>query len=447
MLYSGKGVKQKKVNIRNSVVLITWLILGTSSSMFVMIDSNNYYKNSIIYLGIILILHSFIYFIKHGGRYITPSGMFFLYSALIHGFSSVYIAFTGFFNVEMGQGHFIGLLLIYFSQIIVYHLFSTHTASEKNYQANFSNINLRQSYYGLVALLLIAVFTISVMVLDLSTLKEAVFYFVLIFITVNIAFKKESIGIRKIILVFTLFFLYYTFAFSGFGRINIATLLVTISMILQFKIKKKYLKSIVVLSFVPLIMIASLMRGGTVGDINSGLYSIISPFYRMGQIIQLYIDGNLGLSFGQTIYAALVVLIPRNIWPSKPWNFNRQITYIFAPQYISAGHSEASVFMAELVYNFGILFSLVVSILIIGLVLSYLDKMFIFSFKRINWGIKNIIIFTIISIASAGSMNLLWGGFSTYINRDGFRILFGLFFLLIVNILNNGMKEKVESIN
>src|SRR5699024_6749199 len=115
------------------------------------------------------------YFIKHGGRYITPSGIFLLYSALIHGFASIYGVFRDSYDIVMG--HYIGLLLVYFSQVLVYYFFSTSTESEKNYRATFYNINIKHNYFGLVVIVLMTSFVIRRIIPTASLLSSIAFYF------------------------------------------------------------------------------------------------------------------------------------------------------------------------------------------------------------------------------------------------------------------------------
>ncbi|MGH2101174.1 hypothetical protein ACRCJN_00310 [Aerococcus urinaeequi] len=377
------------------------------------------YDGQIVYLGYLIVLHGLIYFNLHGANFITPTGLYLLYCSLLHGFASISLGSD--INRDLSFGHFLASLILYFSQILIYFLIlenGTHFQVE-----NRPTPKKTTKIKRLLLFLLVLGFILSKLHSSLNFFFSAMIYVSTVVLSLDTFILNKKITIINILLWSALVLFYFKELFSGFGRINIVTLVIANVMLLAIKINKPIVKRGMTIMFVPSIIMGSLLRGGTSDNLLGGIGSIVSPLLRFGDLLNLYIKGDLDLSFGKTIYAAFIVFIPRELWNNKPWNFNREITYIFTPQYVENGHSEAAVLAAEFLFNFGFI-GVIIGFLFFSLFLRFLDrKIFNIYLNKTEFTILDLINFSVIIIISAGLLNLMWGGFSTQINRDGFRIL------------------------
>ena len=84
---------------KNILEFMIWIILGLISTILLTLEKDSY-RLVTIYCGIIIMLHSGIYFRVHGGRYITPTGLYLLYSALVQGYALIYINFVSYYKIR-----------------------------------------------------------------------------------------------------------------------------------------------------------------------------------------------------------------------------------------------------------------------------------------------------------------------------------------------------------
>lgn len=403
---------------RNSLILLcVWSIIGMLSIFIV--GGNYTYNLATAFVGLITIFHGLYYFNMHGGNYITPTGLFLLYSSVLHGFASISINQVAAYEVT--RGHYIASLSTFFLQVIVYHWILSDY-QEKNLNG-FKKVYTRPPVNRFIILVGVIGFGLGVISPTFGELGSAAIYVTIVILVIRNVLLVNKVNVHHFFYSMGLFSIYYLFLFASFGRINLVTLLAIIAMIFSYKLNTKVIKLFITVMFYPSIMIGSYLRSGDLFDISSGVGSIISPFYRFGQLVDLYMDHVISLDWGRTIYAAFIVIIPREIWPNKPWNFNREITFLFTPQYIADGHSEAAVFNAEMMYNFGFV-GIVLGGFLLGWLISKMEKeIFIKYAMRRVYDIKDLVFLSFSLIVASGLMNLLWGGFSTFINRDGFRLL------------------------
>lgn len=421
----------------NIYKIFIWLSLGLCSVFFIDPNDVEPYKISLIYLGICIIIHGLISFYRHGGDFITPTGFYMLVSVVLSGVPSIYINFIGSYYIVLG--HFIATLVSFICQVLIYHIFGNERRSIKVCTKELKEISISKELYDWTLLLgiflMLGGIIISQVSSALSFFLEASVYVGIVIIAISL-FRTggKGYGLNKVLVVIALFGCNYFFLFEGFGRINLATLLLALVICYNHRLNRKILKVLISIGTLPALIIASLMRGGSLQDISAGMGSIISPFYRFGQLVELYNENIIDLYWGKTIWAAIVTPIPRDLWPSKPWNFNREITYIFKPEYVAYGHSEASVLYAECFFNFGYL-GLILGILFIGFLLKFLDSNYLRMIETANlWSKPDFLKYLVTIIVTVGMLDLYWGGFSTFMAREGFRLIVLLILLTIMYI-------------
>ncbi|TFE01705.1 hypothetical protein [Jeotgalibacillus salarius] len=416
-------MKRKTINL---VALGWWLILAVMTVFLKDPASSEPYKDGINLLGILIIVHGIYAFYRHGGRYITPTGVFMLTSVIVGGFAALYLNnFEGFFMVE---GHYLATLIVFVSQLCVYYLFSNtpislgHHLVEPAVRIQFSDDLTRWVF--LVAILTAAGGSVIFYTIPSLSLFQAPAVYVSIIMIAIALFRDENKKVRvsSLLFVLFLFFIYYFWLFSGFGRIDLATLVFGLLISVHKRLFKNLVKTMIAVAALPSVIAASLLRGGDLSDLDGGIGSVVSPHYRFGQLIELYQDGLLQLQWGKTIWAAAVTPVPRAIWPEKPWNFNREITYIFNPEYVIYGHSEAAVLYAEWLFNFGFA-GILFCVVFLGVLLKWLDRKYFSLLFKSSWSSGDFIKFTVVVIMMGGMLNLYWGGFSTFMAREGIRLM------------------------
>lgn len=401
--------------------------MGSISFFMLSLNLESPYKISIIYLGVIIIIQGLVSFYKHGGMLMTPTGVFMLVSVVLGGFTSIYMNYQEDYTIQLG--HFISTYIIFNSQILIYYIFGNEKKSVIVNKKKNKRVSLRsetKTYaFKLGAFIIISSYIISLLHSRLSFFRANGIYIGIIILSVAL-FRSTNKGyaIKNYLFVASLFIVYYLYLFEGFGRINIATLAIAIILTFNYRDLTKKIKKIIFVGGIPSVLLASLMRGGTVNNLTGGIGSVVSPNYRFGQIVELYNNNVLNLRWGKTIWAAIVTPIPRVIWEAKPWNFNREITYIFAPQYVAYGHSEAAVTHAEWFLNFGYV-GILLFIFLTGYLLIVLDSNYLRISKKRNdlWTKIDFVTYVAIIITTSGFLDLYWGGVSTFMARGGIRLL------------------------
>lgn len=421
---------------KNISELVVWLILGLISILLYAIYP---LKISLIFTGILIVVHALIYFNIHGGKSLSPSSIFLLFSALLYGFPSIFSNYVKGYTIL--SGHYLASLLLYLSQIIIYHIL-LYQNSRSDYSFQSKEVKKLTSKNRVIYYILVLIsFGLVNLIPIFSGLRAAITYTFILIMTTTIIIRNEQIKSSHLIAIALLYFYYIFNYFAGFGRINLVTLILSIFLIIQLRVTFKGTKPLITVLFFPLIILGSLLRGGSLDNIFGGIGSIVSPYYRLGQLVELYMNNYISPSFGKTFIAAFLVFIPRNIWKNKPWSFNREITKIFAPQYVAYGHSEVATVLGEFIYNFGFV-GIILYILTIGFFVSYLDKTVVKSVTNRNWNFTNVIIYSAVSLTTAGLLNLIWGSVPTFINRDGFRILYLFVIYMIMKFINKLKKIK-----
>lgn len=419
---------------------ILCLILGLVSVLF---TEYGLLIESIRYLGVLTMVHALLCFYLSGGQLITPTGIYMISSALLGGFASVLMLMDTQYRIV--YGHWVAIFVIFLAQIFVA-LVSRHYVpkypnlvrlkiDEDAFAKRFgydvaSERSLKLWSTGLGLTMLIVAFAGSLTMRSLEYLFQDMTYAgIIVLVTGQLKSGGYRLRVRDLLLAALLFLFYYFREFEGFGRINLVSLLIAIGLSLNYKFKTKRLKRIILFGFFPSIAVGSLLRGGSLESIASGMGSMVSPLYRFGELVEMYLRGDLNLFYGKTLWAALVSPVPRALWENKPWNFNREITYIFARKYVPYGHSEASVLYAEWFFNFGFL-GILIGIVLMGWFLRKLDTAYFRIADHRVWSKHEFIVFLLILLVASGLLDLFWGGFSTFAARSGFRLILLSVFLL-----------------
>ncbi|GEL07241.1 hypothetical protein [Salisediminibacterium halotolerans] len=437
------------MNYNNLAKMMLWLSLGLSSVFFMNQVNGSPYYISIFFLAVLIIIHGIFSFYKHGGDFITPTGIYMLVSVVIGGIPAILMIHDSSYDIVFG--HWIATYSVFTGQVLIYHVFGSEQKSirkcTKEGRTQFLPKKLITWAYVLGLFLAVMGLIFSLINYGFeSFLTPSVYVSMVIILVALWRSGGGGISVHKLVITIALFFVYYQFFFSGFGRINVATLLLVLVLSMNHKFLNKNLKKIIVIGTFPAMLMASYVSAGGNSGETRGMGSMISPHYRFGELIQMYNEGVLDLFWGKTIWAAIVTPVPREFWADKPWNFNREITFIFRPEYIEDGHSEASVIYAEWFFNFGYP-GIVLAILSMGLFLKVIDSMYLKAAVNFNWKRIDFVKHVTLLILMVGLIDLYWGGFSTFMARGGIRLLVFYAVLMIFLIYIQRKRKKMNRAN
>jgi hypothetical protein len=159
---------------------------------------------------------------------------------------------------------------------------------------------------------------------------------------------------------------------------------------------------------------------------ENGMESVVNPLRSFATLLDYNDAGWLSHSWGHTFWSALVALVPRRIWPEKPVGFGAELVPVLTPQMVGTGHSEAALFFAEWLFNFG-LPGLLLMVPAAGLFVWGLDRMLAHTMRFALDSRRAIVRYAIAVVAAAGVIDLAWVGTFTYMSRSGSRL-----FILVV---------------
>lgn len=420
------------MEIRYSLIfkIIIWLSLGLLNLLFIDVLSIEPYDTSTQFLGILIILFGLINFWIHGGKFITPTGVFMLTTVVFSGMAAIYATNDNYIN---DIWLWLATLIAFYCQVITFYFFLDNKNMKKVIipDSPISTTNFSVLLWGLKLGILLFLLGIIASLLGYkdSALAIAASFDGIVIIIVSIWSIAKKKTFIKIIFSLVLFSIYYFYIFNNFGRITLASLVLALLLGITYKFKNKTIKILIIIGLVPAIIFASIQRAEFTGELNpiqsseiTGFESAVSPLVTFGELMKMNYYDTLELQWGKTIWAAIVTFIPRDLWIEKPQTFGREITIIFTPELVRFGHSEASITFGEWIYNFGntgILFA----ILFLGFSIRKLDRVYVHFLNKKFESKWNFINFISILIVTSGILDFYWGGFSTFMTRGGIRLL------------------------
>lgn len=222
--------------------------------------------------------------------------------------------------------------------------------------------------------------------------------------------------------------------FSGFGRLNVATLGICFVFLACLIWRSRWIKVVPLLLSGPLLVVAAQIRSNAVitrrsllGNPFEGLGSMLAPYFTLREVLTRFgMPGSLSrfeFQWGKTLLASVLFWVPRSLWPSKPPGLGFQYTLWFRPDLASVGHSMVASYLSEPYVNFGIL-GLVTAPLVLGTVLGLIDRA-VYQLSsgprsldtRYCWkGVS-------IAVVVAGTADYVWGSSFTVFTRVGSRLI------------------------
>lgn len=257
---------------------------------------------------------------------------------------------------------------------------------------------------------------------------------------------RVSTRIRGVSLMLVTFFVETGLSLGGFGRLNLAVLALSVVVVASVALKSKWLKWGTVLATGPVLVVLinqrllflEEQRSGSV-DQSEGVGSVVGPFQSAATITEASLQGMVDLAWGKTIFNAVVIWVPRVVWPEKPIGFGREIVQVTQPWLTSnTAHSDAGTFVGEAVWNFGVWGA---PVYFIGLILGIrlLDR----RIQTLGQGdphVGALLRLMTAAMLSGTLLNIVWGSISTAAART----LLPLAVLLAVRFVHAAISSRVE---
>jgi hypothetical protein len=327
-------------------------------------------------------------FIRRGGAMVAPSGLYGLASAVFLGLPPLWTYLAGVRSIDATDCLVSG---ISFAVLTVTALISRMGKRRKHVRtpATDAMVELYQRVpcrmLGLSVLLFIMGSLMNAA--ELPFARGAVYVSVLfsaVAAITAISSRKWLLTVLSCVLTLSILGVYLMVHFTGFGRLMIATLGISIVFVASVIWKSRWIKAIAFLASGPLLVIAAQIRSSSTITAHSllrnplsGLYSMLAPYLEFGEILQrVGMPGSMRefeFQWGKAFVPAVSWFVPRWIWPSKPMALGHQLTLWFRPDLVSVEHTFAGgSYLGEFYVNFGFLGLLVVP-LVLGIVLRLLD--------------------------------------------------------------------------
>lgn len=236
--------------------------------------------------------------------------------------------------------------------------------------------------------------------------------------------RSRPFAIAFVVLGASIGLFWFTFAFSGFGRINVAALGLTAAMAWTYLRPIPGIKLMGVCAVpVGIVWGAFLREGATrVSDVlarGEGTTSVFAPFTTTVRILDEGVHYGIGTLFEQ-LFVSLALPIPREIWSSKPLGFARELAFTLEPG-VSAvsGHSMAAGIVGEYVTYLGAIGPLVAVVVVLLHVWAIDRALPTFDPNGSTFWTS------VLAIGlSAQTLTLVWGGVQSYWSR-GWNLLIG----------------------
>lgn len=213
--------------------------------------------------------------------------------------------------------------------------------------------------------------------------------------------------------------LYWSFVFTGFGRITILALVVCGVAVLSWA-RPSWVWKAVLLVATPFGLVQGFAVETDTG-LTRGSGSLVSPLWDGAATLDFAGTPILPYAKGETYLANLVSWVPRSVWPDKPLGLGSTAVQWISPRQFGTGHSVAVTYVGEFVYNFGWL-GVVLGSVALGAMLGFGDRYAFRTVARFRQGIWPICAFVTYVLLLSAQLDFVWAGTNAPVQRYGPRI-------------------------
>lgn len=377
-------------------------------------------------------------FWTHGGRRISAPGA---YSAAMLGFGG----YAGWWWTSHTAGVELttivrAMIVLYVVQVLTYAFFWHDTTHEQVHLTRWKSADpavRAVSRWGTQLGLLLTVAGIAVATIDgfTTTLGSTTAYVGLALASAGLAARGGGqVRWYAALLIGVLLLAFITFAFEGYGRLNIVALLLVPAVVYSMFENRRRMKIITLVGAPFAVVVLNAIRRNAViaerGAFDSTeIGSTESPLQFFAKLLAN--QGNYAHAHGESILGSMLILVPRAVWPGKPVGFGTNLTEIYSPELLAVGHTYAGLSLGELYYNFGWL-GLGMAVLLLGPLIRWVDRLGTWFAEGLAPTRSSLLKLVAVVLVIAGMPDLAWNGSSTFASRAGFRVTLALLLLLLL---------------
>lgn len=407
-------------------IVTVWILLGLFANLPWAVGRDDVTQVAVGALGLI---HSIVYFWRDGGQRITAPGIFLVSTGLFAFFPAVYMNYYD--GLSHGPIDYVTAVnLVYWWQVAVFHfVWEPRRSADARVVSDADDGIARWGMgFGFVLFLLGVVgstleFMISVGLDDGASCAGLVLF------AVSAFRRQRRASWLSYAIVLLGFFVYVEFVFAGFGRLQIGALGLALAMAMAHRWHGRTVKTAMIAAFPPVLLYLAASRVQFTAGINpgqsdavNGLESVVGPFMRFAELVQLDRLGDVMYTWGHSFFAAAVAFVPRALWPDKPEGFGRELAMFFSPHLAGTGHSEAALFFGEWLFAFG-LGGIAAMAGAVSVVVLWLDRSLIYMNSIHVERRGDLLRISALMLLSASLTDLVWGGAFSYVTRVGPRLM------------------------
>jgi hypothetical protein len=367
-------------------------------------------------------------FFRRGGPLFTASGVYALTSAVFLGLPPLWTSLAGVYSIGPQDCLISG---ISFAALAVTDLISRVGKRRKHMLVAATDekaeVHERVPCWMLGFSVLLFGIGSAMKATELAFAGSAVYVSVLLSAaatTTAISGRKWLLAALSCVLTLSILMVYLVAHFTGFGRLMIASLGISIMFITSLTFRAGWVKAITILTSGPLLVVAAQIRSTSsitarslLENPLSGLSSMLAPYFEFDRILRsVGMPGGLRefeFQWGKASVPAVSWLVPRWVWPSKPAQFGLGylLTRWFRPDLASVGHTFAGgSYLGEVYVNFGFL-GLLMAPLVLGIVLRLLDiAVCQLAIGPTRFRMRHCMRLVSASILVGGMADYVWGG-------------------------------------
>lgn len=390
------------------------------------------------FLGIIVCVFGCAVFYREGGRLITPSGVYFLSTAVFVGLAALMVAWRHPISVDarlvdvMAAVHAVNL-----ATWLLLQRFADPAGPASVPESHVNGLwpaPVRHTLLVLSVAGLVCALALELAVPAMQAVVRPLAVLAIVGLSVCWAANPRRFQmVGPTVILGAALLIYVAVLFSGFGRLGLAALALGCFMATNMVRPKRWHKIALLAAVFPGLLVGGLVRaeqGGLmeVASRGEGLASVYIPLTIFRNLSVADTDPNaesFPRQWGATALAPAVVLVPRDLWEGKPAGLGTEVAYFFVPQYAVSGHTLPPTAYGEWYVNFG-WFGLVPMAVVGAAVLVYLDRLFRRSLTRPDRSTAGALRTVAILVAASGLVNYVWGSSFTFAERSGISIVLAL---------------------
>ena len=420
--FVGEGNKYRQLS--RTLGAVAWAVLFSAAVGLGLASAVRLELSSLVIPGLLLSGLSTHAFLKTGGVVVNASSTASYAILLFCGFPAVYIGLGLYSPASRLPTGFIlaAISMCFLLQLLVYALASKTSAEPVRMARTATGVGPRILLSAMLfgGAVLARVQDVLVLAVPLGMLA------ILFAADAALSRPKLSSFVLASMYASTLSLVYAEIIFAGFGRLVLGVIGCALTILASLYFRTYWIKFGLLVLTAPALIYLSLSRlaflqdiRGSSADSSEGIGSVIGPLVSLGHIVRALWVGAITPDPGSTFWAAIVIWIPRSVWPSKPDGFGTEMVSITQPQlFTTQAFSDAALLPGELVWNFGLVggaVSMVVFVLLLRVVDRRMTRQAEGGFPpQTAMAVVNRLLVVFIA---ASLLNLLWGGTFTFVSR------------------------------